>query len=249
MIANLHPRVLFGDLVPALVAGGAASRQASARPGHDDDPSRAQRSAGLERRRRAAAVRLRASRAFVRRHGEDLHRGARRARCRPSPRWSSASRPRSIRRARRPGRHVLWVQVRVLPSQIRGDAAGSITGTRLGRRQRSLCRPRDRDHRALRAGLRRKHPRPRRALPRRSRARQSQSRRRRQPRRQSSPRSELFLPPGLRLVALPHADRTPLHGRRLDLARRRHRRRFGLHAGEDRSRALEHAAVDFSSAA
>ena len=28
-----------------------------------------------------------------------------------------------------PGRHVLWVQVRVLPSRIRGDAAGIIAGT------------------------------------------------------------------------------------------------------------------------
>ena len=28
-----------------------------------------------------------------------------------------------------PGRHVLWVQVRVLPSHVRGDALGIIAGT------------------------------------------------------------------------------------------------------------------------
>lgn len=28
-----------------------------------------------------------------------------------------------------PGKHVLWVQVRVLPAQVKGDAAGKITGT------------------------------------------------------------------------------------------------------------------------
>jgi phytoene dehydrogenase-like protein len=38
--------------------------------------------------------------------------------------------PTAIDPSRAPsGRHVLWVQVRVLPARIRGDAAGSIAGT------------------------------------------------------------------------------------------------------------------------
>jgi phytoene dehydrogenase-like protein len=38
--------------------------------------------------------------------------------------------PTAIDPSRAPdGQHILWVQVRVLPSQIRADAAGSITGT------------------------------------------------------------------------------------------------------------------------
>ncbi len=38
--------------------------------------------------------------------------------------------PTAIDPSRAPaGKHVLWVQVRVLPSQIRGDAAGEISGT------------------------------------------------------------------------------------------------------------------------
>jgi phytoene dehydrogenase-like protein len=38
--------------------------------------------------------------------------------------------PTAVDPSRAPaGKHVLWIQVRVLPSQIRGDAAGSIAGT------------------------------------------------------------------------------------------------------------------------
>ena len=217
VIANLHPRVLFGNLVAGALAGDAAPCQASARPGHDDDPSRAQRSAGLERRRRAAAVRLRASRAFARRDGEDLYRGARRAAAAEPA--LVVGQPTAIDPSRAPpAQHVLWVQVRVLPSRIRGDAARRIAGTDWDGVKEAYA---DRVIGIIERyapGLRRQHPRPRGALPRRSRARQSQSRRRRQPRRQSPPRSELSVPAGLRLVALPHAGRTSLYGRRVDLA-------------------------------
>ena len=79
VIANLHPRVLFGELVSPSSGGGATARKTAARPGDDDDPSGAQRSAELGRRGRAAEVRLCASRAVVRGDGQDLYRGARRA--------------------------------------------------------------------------------------------------------------------------------------------------------------------------
>ncbi len=38
--------------------------------------------------------------------------------------------PTAIDSSRAPeGKHVLWVQVRVLPAEIRGDAQGTITST------------------------------------------------------------------------------------------------------------------------
>ena len=73
--------------------------------------------------------------------------------CRPSRCSSSASRPPSIRRARLTGKHILWVQVRVLPAEIARRCQGR---DRPGHWDavRRLCRPRRRHHRALRAGLR-----------------------------------------------------------------------------------------------
>ncbi len=74
VIANLHPRVLFGKLVPA--SSAATQRLAKFRPGpgNHDDPLCAQRSAAMECRRRAAPLRLCASRAVARRAGENLYR-------------------------------------------------------------------------------------------------------------------------------------------------------------------------------
>ena len=231
VIANLHPRVLFGDLMPA--SSPAAQRLAKLRPGPatmmihlalNDLPAW---SAGAALRRFAYVHLAPSFAAMAATYTEAL------AGLLPAEPALVVGQPTAIDPSRAPdGRHVLWVQVRVLPSRIRGDAARSITGTDWDSVKEAYA---DRVIGIIERyapGLDRKHPRPRRALPRRSRARQSQSHWRRQPRRQSPPRSELHLPAGLRLVALPHADRTPLYGRRLDLARRRHRRRFGLHAGE-----------------
>ena len=74
VIANLHPRVLFGKLVPA--SSAATQRLAKFRPGPatmmihfalNDLPQ-------WECRRRAAPLRLCASRAVARRAGENLYR-------------------------------------------------------------------------------------------------------------------------------------------------------------------------------
>ena len=102
VIANLHPRVLFGDLVGGTSPAAAEARKVSARTGDDDDPSRAVRSAAVERRRRVAQIRLCASRALLCGDGERPTPRRSMDCCRPNRGWSSDSRPRSIRRARRP---------------------------------------------------------------------------------------------------------------------------------------------------
>ena len=232
VIANLHPRVLFGNLIPA--SSPAAQRLAKFRPGPatmmihyalSDLPAW---SAG-EELRRFAYVHLAPSLGGLAKTYTDALDGLL-----PVEPGLVVGQPTAIDPSRAPtGKHVLWVQVRVLPSQIRGRCRWPDVRNTMERGQRDLRRPRRRHYRALCAGLPLQHPGTHRALARRPRTRQSQSRRRRQPRRQPSSRSEFFIPSGLRLVALPHAGRTPLHGRRLDLARRRHRRGLGLHAGED----------------
>ncbi len=45
------------------------------------------------------------------------------------------------------GKHVLWVQVRVLPAEIRADAGVRFQATEWGERERGLCRSRPLDHR------------------------------------------------------------------------------------------------------
>ena len=117
------------------------------RAGHDDGASGARRSARLARRRGAQALRLCACRARSRNDGAASMPRPRRACCRPNPCWSSASRPRSIPSRAPAGKHVLWVQVRVLPAEIRGDAPGADRRARLGRGEGGLCRARARHHR------------------------------------------------------------------------------------------------------
>ena len=53
--------------------------------------------------------------------------------CRRSRRSASASRPRSIRRARREGKAILWLQLPEAPRFIKGDAAGEIATPADGR--------------------------------------------------------------------------------------------------------------------
>jgi phytoene dehydrogenase-like protein len=128
VIANLHPRVLFGDLLPA--SSAAAQRLARLRPGPatmmihlalNDLPAW---SAGAELRR-FAYVHLAPSFAAMATTFTEALDGLL-----PAEPALIVGQPTAIDPSRAPaGGHVLWVQVRVLPSRIRGDAARSITRT------------------------------------------------------------------------------------------------------------------------
>jgi phytoene dehydrogenase-like protein len=128
VIANIHPRVLFGELVSTNSA--ATQRLARLRPGPAtmmihlalrDLPAW---SAGAELRR-FAYVHLAPSLAAMAKTYTDALDGLL-----PAEPALVIGQPTAIDPSRAPaGRHVLWVQVRVLPSRIRGDAAGAINGT------------------------------------------------------------------------------------------------------------------------
>jgi phytoene dehydrogenase-like protein len=128
VIANLHPRVLFGDLVRD--APAAARRLAGLRPGPatmmihlalSDLPAW---SAGTELRK-FAYVHLAPSLAAMAKTYTEALDGLL-----PAEPGLVVGQPTAIDPSRAPaGQHVLWVQVRVLPSRIRGDAAGTIAGT------------------------------------------------------------------------------------------------------------------------
>jgi phytoene dehydrogenase-like protein len=127
IVANLHPRVLFGQLVPATSA--AAQRLAKFRPGPatmmihlalNDLPAW---SAGAELRR-FAYVHLAPSLAAMAKTYTEALDGLL-----PAEPGLVVGQPTAIDPSRAPpGKHVLWVQVRVLPSRIRGDAADTIAG-------------------------------------------------------------------------------------------------------------------------
>jgi phytoene dehydrogenase-like protein len=128
VIANLHPRVLFGDLMPA--SSPAAQRLAKLRPGPatmmihlalNDLPAWI---AGAELRRFAYVHLAPSFAAMAKTYTEALDGLL------PAEPALVVGQPTAIDPSRAPdGRHVLWVQVRVLPSRIRGDAAQSISGT------------------------------------------------------------------------------------------------------------------------
>jgi phytoene dehydrogenase-like protein len=127
VIANLHPRVLFGTLVPA--SSAATQRLAKFRPGpatmmiHLALNELPAWSAGAALRR-FAYVHLAPSLATLARTYTDALDGLL-----PAEPGLVVGQPTAIDPSRAPaGKHVLWVQVRVLPSRIRGDAACSITG-------------------------------------------------------------------------------------------------------------------------
>jgi phytoene dehydrogenase-like protein len=128
VIANLNPRVLFGRLVANPPA--AAQRLVKLRPGpatmmiHLALTDLPQWSAGADLRQ-FSYVHLAPSLAAMARTYTEALDGLL-----PSEPGLIVGQPTAIDRSRAPaGRHVLWVQVRVLPSRIRGDAADSITGT------------------------------------------------------------------------------------------------------------------------
>jgi phytoene dehydrogenase-like protein len=128
VIANLHPRVLFGKLVPATSA--AAQKLAKFRPGPatmmihfalSDLPAW---SAGAELRR-FAYVHLAPSLGALARTYTDALDGLL-----PAAPGLVVGQPTAIDPSRAPaGKHVLWVQVRVLPTRIRGDVLGQIGAT------------------------------------------------------------------------------------------------------------------------
>ena len=142
--------------------------------------------------------------------------------------------PTAIDSSRAPaGKHVLWVQVRVLPAEIRRRRRRDHRRPWLGRGPRALWGPRAGHSRDLRAGAEKPRARPGGLLAARSRAGESEPDRRRQPVRQPSPRPE-FLPASRRwLVALSDAGQEPLSVRRVHLAGSRHRRGLGLHGREN----------------
>ncbi|HUZ33429.1 MAG TPA: NAD(P)/FAD-dependent oxidoreductase [Xanthobacteraceae bacterium] len=127
IVANLHPRVLFGQLVPA--PSVAAQRLAKFRSGPatmmihlalNDLPVW---SAGAELRR-FAYVHLAPSLAAMAKTYTEALDGLL-----PAEPGLVVGQPTAIDPSRAPaGKHVLWVQVRVLPSRIRGDAADKIAG-------------------------------------------------------------------------------------------------------------------------
>lgn len=128
VIANLHPRVLFGKLAPATSA--AAQKLAKFRPGpatmmiHFALNDLPEWSAGAELRR-FAYVHLAPSLGALAKTYTDALDGLL-----PAEPGLVVGQPTAIDPSRAPaGKHVLWVQVRVLPSRIRGDAAGQIGAT------------------------------------------------------------------------------------------------------------------------
>ena len=128
VIANLHPRVLFGDLVAD--SSPASQRLAKFRPGpatmmiHLALSDLPPWSAGAELRQ-FAYVHLAPSFAAMAKIYTEALDGLL-----PAEPGLVVGQPTAIDPSRAPaGQHVLWVQVRVLPSQIRGDAMGIITGT------------------------------------------------------------------------------------------------------------------------
>ncbi|MGO9047244.1 MAG: phytoene desaturase family protein [Xanthobacteraceae bacterium] len=128
VIANLHPRVLFGDLVRD--APPAAQRLAKLRPGpatmmiHLALNALPAWSAGADLRK-FAYVHLAPSLAQMARTYTEALDGLL-----PAEPGLVVGQPTAIDPSRAPpGQHVLWVQVRVLPSRIRGDAAETIAGT------------------------------------------------------------------------------------------------------------------------
>jgi phytoene dehydrogenase-like protein len=104
------------------------------RAGHDDDPSGAGQPAGLaagEELKRFAYVHLAPSLDQM----ADLSAGARRGFCPMSRSWSSASPPAQDPSRAPDGKHVLWLQVRMAPGTIKGDAARARSPRPTGRQR------------------------------------------------------------------------------------------------------------------
>lgn len=128
VIANLNPRVLFGDL--CATGAPTVQRLTKLRPGPStmmihlalsDLPNW---SAGAELRKFAYVHLAPSFAAMAKTYTEALDGLL------PGEPGLVVGQPTAIDPSRAPaGKHVLWVQVRVLPAKIRGDAAGIINGT------------------------------------------------------------------------------------------------------------------------
>jgi phytoene dehydrogenase-like protein len=128
VIANVHPRMLFGDLVSP--APAAAQRLTRLRPGpatmmiHLALSDLPRWTAGAELRKFAYVHLAPSFAAMAKTYTEALDGLL------PEEPVLVVGQPTAIDPSRAPARqHVLWVQVRVLPARIRGDAARSISGT------------------------------------------------------------------------------------------------------------------------
>ena len=131
VIANVHPKLVFGDLVKQDAASRdyrAALAKFRAGPGAmmihlalDDLP----RWRAGEALRRFAYVHIAPDLAMMARLYAEAAAGLL-----PAEPMLVVGQPTAIDPTRAPaGKHVLWVQVRVLPAAIRGDAAGEIAGS------------------------------------------------------------------------------------------------------------------------
>ena len=129
VIANIHPKLLFNRLLPGAEGQTTAGRRiASLRPGpgtmtiHLALSGLPDWSAG-EQLKSFAYVHLAPSMAAMARTYADAIDGLL-----PAEPVLVVGQPTAIDPSRAPdGKHVLWVQVRVLPGTIKGDAAGTIT--------------------------------------------------------------------------------------------------------------------------
>ena len=139
--------------------------------------------------------------------------------------------PTAIDPSRAPaGKHVLWVQVRMLPADVKGDASDEIAPGHWDAIKEALCGPRHRPDRSARAGVGQEDTGPCGVLACRPRARKSEPRRRRPDLRQPSSVAEFPVPAGARLFALEYAHPEPASSGRGHLARSRNRCRLRVHA-------------------
>ena len=211
VIANLHPQIVFGRLMqPRPEAQGFDEKVARIRAG----PGTMMIHLALDVCRTGAPARsCNASPMFMSRRLSMMSRAfaeARRVCFRPSRCWSSASRPRLTRRRAPPGKHVLWVQVRVLPATIAGDAAGRIAADAWDEAKEPMPSACSIFSRPYAPGLRAKILAAQGVLAARPRAREPLPDRRRQSDRQPPSRPELPLQARSRLLALRNADAAPL---------------------------------------
>jgi phytoene dehydrogenase-like protein len=128
VVANLNPRILFGDL--CVTGSPSAQRLARLRPGpstmmiHLALSDLPQWSAGAQLRNFAYVHLAPSFAAMAKTYSEALDGLL------PAEPGLVVGQPTAIDPSRAPaGKHVLWVQVRVLPAKIRGDASGLITAT------------------------------------------------------------------------------------------------------------------------
>ena len=230
VIANVTPRLLFGRLVPA-AAVPSQVRERALRFRYGPGVFMVHLAVARHLDWKGAEDLWRFNYVHLNGKADDITRTY--AQCMegliPSRPMMVVSQPTRSDPSRAPeGSAVLRLQVRAVPATIAGDAAGSISPTRLDERQGRVCRPGCRAVVGARTRRRADNPRAPRDVTRGLRARKSQSDRRRLCVREPPSRPELLRAAISRVDTLPHADRAPVHGRRLDLAWRWRQRCIGI---------------------